>query len=189
LEEVDREFGGDDSHDGMLDTEELTQMVTMYRDMKLAQKNGVIVIDAMPAEMQPALRIFDMLGDGQVAPMELARGAELYQLSKDKAKLMGRIAMALSVVLIALVVAIGFMTALVVEQSKETNTGVDGITKVAGGTQIAATASVEQQDDMSLSFDWKPQELDHVKSLYFPEDPTVTCATDVCACLPRAQPV
>jgi hypothetical protein len=95
---------------------------------------------------------------------------------------MGRIAMALSVVLIALVVAIGFMTALVVEQSKETNTGVDGITKVAGGTQIAATASVEQQDDMSLSFDWKPQELDHVKSLYFPEDPTVTCATDVCAC-------
>jgi hypothetical protein len=150
--------------------------------MKLAQKNGVIVIDAMPAEMQPALRIFDMLGDGQVAPMELARGAELYQLSKDKAKLMGRIAMVLSVVLVALVVAIGFMTAFVVEQSKETNTGVDGITKVAGGTQIAAAASVEQQDGFAAAFDWKPQQLDRVKSLYFPEDPTVTCATDVCAC-------
>ena len=97
------------AHDGFLDTSELTEMVTMYHDMKLAQKEGVIVIDAMPAEMQPALRIFDMLGDRQVAPMELARGAELYQLSKDKAKLMGRIAMVLSAVLIVLIAAIGIM--------------------------------------------------------------------------------
>ena len=67
-------------------------------------------------------------------------------------------------------------------QSKETNTGADGITKVAGGTQIAAAASVEQQDGFAVAFDRKPQQLDRVKSLYFPEDPTVTCATDVCAC-------
>jgi hypothetical protein len=42
--------------------------------------------------------------------------------------------------------------------------------------------TVEQQDGFAAAFDWKPQQLDRVKSLYFPEDPTVTCATDVCAC-------
>ena len=152
LEEVDREFGGDDSHDGFLDTNELTEMVTMYHDMKLAQKEGVIVIDAMPAEMQPALRIFDMLGDVQVAPMELARGAELYQLSKDKAKLMGRIAMALSVILVVLIAAIGVMMAVVVELSKETNTGDDGIATVAGSSVPVATNIVQTQGDLSLAF-------------------------------------
>jgi hypothetical protein len=49
-------------------------------------------------------------------------------------------------------------------------------------SQIAAAASVEQQDGLAVAFDWKPQQLDRVKSLYFPEDPAVTCATDVCAC-------
>ena len=93
-----------------------------------------------------------MLGDVQVAPMELARGAELYQLSKDKAKLMGRIAMAQSVILVVLIAAIGVMMAVVVELSKETNTGDNGIATVVGSSVPAATNIVQTQGDLSLAF-------------------------------------
>jgi hypothetical protein len=116
--------------------------------------------------------------DGSVAPVELARAAELYTKSKQKAKNLTKAVAGLSLILILLVFAIVGMTAQVIEMSKETQTSGDGITTVAGSDQPAATGQVQQQSSLTDAFAWQPAQLDGVKSLYFPEDETVACPTD-----------
>jgi hypothetical protein len=54
----------DDSGDGELDLEELTDMCTVYVDMKRAAKDGSIAIASLPKEIQPTLAVFDVDGDG-----------------------------------------------------------------------------------------------------------------------------
>ena len=173
-------------------------MVQLFVDMKKASADGCIALSTLPKEIQPTLQAFDVDGDGSVAPVELARAAELYKKSKQQAKNLGKIVAGLSFVLIVLVspatvchyaasdrtlvlpqvFAIVGMTAQVIEMAKETTTGSDGITTVAGSDQPAANAQIQQQDSLSDAFAWEPAQLDAVKSLYFPEDETVSCAAD-----------
>ena len=49
--------------------DELTEMVTAYVDLKKANKEGSIAIKTLPKEIQPTLKVFDVDGDGTVAPM------------------------------------------------------------------------------------------------------------------------
>ena len=64
----------------------------------------------------------------------------------------------------------------VIELSKETNTGADGITKVAGSDKVAAAGKVMQENSLSDTFVYTPQQLNGVDSLYFPEqDETLVC--------------
>ena len=65
-----------------------------------------------------------------MAPVELARAAELYTKSKQKNKNLMKLVGGLSLIL--LVFAIVGMTARVIEMSKETQTDDNGITTVAG---------------------------------------------------------
>ena len=39
--------------------------------------DGSIPIQQLPTELRPAMKTFDLDGDGTINPMELARGAEL----------------------------------------------------------------------------------------------------------------
>ena len=110
-----------------------------------------------------------------MAPVELARAAELYTKSKQKNKNLMKLVGGLSLILILLVFAIVGMTARVIEMSKETQTDDNGITTVAGSDQPASTAQVNQQGELTESFLLQPTQLDAVKSLYFPEDTAVTC--------------
>ena len=165
----------DDSGDGELDLAELTDMCTVYCQQKAAAKDGCIAIASLPKEIQPTLAVFDVDGDGSVAPVELARAAELYQKSKQKSKQLTKIVAGLSFVLILLAFAIVGMTAQVIEMSKETSTSADGVTRVAGSDQAAATGAVQQEDSLSDAFGWTPRRLNGVKSLYFPEATDTAC--------------
>lgn len=109
-----------------------------------------------------------------VAPVELARAAELYLKSKQKAKNLSKAVAGLSFILILLVFAIVGMTAQVLEMSKETKTGSDGITVVAGSDKPSASASVATQGSIGDAFTWEHIALDAVKSLYFPEQDEAT---------------
>ena len=51
-------------------------MAKMYSDMKKASAEGCIAISTLPKEIQSTLEVFDVDGDGSVAPIELARAAE-----------------------------------------------------------------------------------------------------------------
>ena len=98
-----------------------------------------------------------------MAPVELARAAELYTKSKQKAKNLTKAVAGLSLILILLVFAIVGMTAQVIEMSKETQTSGDGITTVAGSDQPATTGQVQQQSSLTDAFAWQPAQLDGVK--------------------------
>ena len=52
----------DDSGDGILDIDELTEMCQVYVDMKRAAADGCIAISTLPKEIQPTLSAFDVDG-------------------------------------------------------------------------------------------------------------------------------
>ena len=132
----------DDEKNGKIEMDELTDILTVYSDLKKANKEGSIAIKTLPKEIQATLKVFDVDNDGTVAPMELARGAELYKESKKTAKRLTIFSGVLLVILCALVGVIVGLTAVVVEESKETKTGGSGITTVKGSDKPAATAAV-----------------------------------------------
>ena len=84
---------------------------------------------------------FDLDGDGTVAPMELARGAELYVESKKTVKRLTKLAAALLVLMGIMLAAIAGLTFSVVEMSKETKTATDGTTLVPGGDAVMKTGA------------------------------------------------
>ncbi|XRB19648.1 EF-hand domain-containing protein [Pseudoscourfieldia marina] len=131
----------DDEKNGKIEMDELTDILTVYADLKKANKEGSIAIKTLPKEIQPTLKVFDVDGDGTVAPMELARGAELYKESKKTTKRLTIFSGILLVILCALVGVIVGLTAVVVEASKETKTdSKTGITFAKGsGKPSAAT--------------------------------------------------
>lgn len=51
----------DDSGDGVLDIEELTEMCTVYISMKRAAADGSIAISSLPKELHGALEAFDVV--------------------------------------------------------------------------------------------------------------------------------
>ncbi|XRB05969.1 EF-hand domain-containing protein [Pycnococcus provasolii] len=139
----------DDEKNGKIEMDELTEILTVYVDLKKANKEGSIAIKTLPKEIQPTLKVFDVDGDGTVAPMELARGAELYKESKKTAKRLTVFSGVLLVILCALVGVIVGLTAVVVEASKETKTdSKTGITFAKGSSKPSATAKVTKTDSI-----------------------------------------
>ena len=84
--------------------------------------------------MRAPLRVFDQDGDGTVAPMELARGAELYLESKKMVKKLTRLAVALLLLMGIMLAAITGLVFTVVELSKET--------KIEGGVTLDKTTGL-----------------------------------------------
>ncbi|XRB25441.1 EF-hand domain-containing protein [Pseudoscourfieldia marina] len=139
----------DDEKNGKIEMDELTEILTVYVDLKKANKEGSIAIKTLPKEIQPTLKVFDVDGDGTVAPMELARGAELYKESKKTTKRLTIFSGVLLVILCALVGVIVGLVAVVVENSKETKTdSKTGITFAKGSSKPSATAKVTKTDSI-----------------------------------------
>ncbi|XRB17637.1 EF-hand domain-containing protein [Pseudoscourfieldia marina] len=133
----------DEEGNGKLDMGELTEIFTAHVELKKANKEGSIAIKTLPKEIQATLKVFDVDGDGTVAPMELARGAELYKGSKKTAKRLMTFSGVLLLILCALVGVIVGLVAMVVENSKETKTdSKTGITFAKGSSKPSATGKV-----------------------------------------------
>lgn len=135
----------DNEGDGVLEMEEVTEMVELYVAMKESQKEGTISISSLPKELRAPLNAFDVDGDGTVAPLELARGAELYQKSKKKAKRLTQAVIGLTVVLAVLLAAFAGITFVVIELSKDTTVENDGttLTKTGEGVMKVGKAAFE----------------------------------------------
>ncbi|XRB13583.1 EF-hand domain-containing protein [Pseudoscourfieldia marina] len=155
----------DDEKNGRLEMDELTEVFTVYAEMKKANKEGSISIKTLPKEIQPTLKAFDVDGDGTVAPLELARAAELYKQSKKTAKRLMIFAGVLMVILCALVGVIVGLTAVVVEESKESKASGDGtLTKKGTSTPIAVGEAVKSSSIFDV-VGMTPASLGGVKSL------------------------
>ena len=141
----------DDEKNGKIEMDELTEILTVYSDLKKANKEGSIAIKTLPKEIQATLKVFDVDGDGTVAPMELARGAELYKGSKKTAKRLTTFSGVLLLILCALVGVIVGLVAVVVENSKETKTDASGLTLAKGTSKPAATATVLEQSVLNYN--------------------------------------
>ena len=143
----------DDEGNGMLEIDELAEMVELYAAAKEANKSGEIAIKTLPKEIQPTLKVFDVDGDGTVAPMELARAAELYQDSKNMVKRLTRLAAALLLLMGVMLAAITGLTFSVVELSKESKVGADGaMVSAADANQAVRTAAAEFALEASSDF-------------------------------------
>eukprot|EP00959_Pyramimonas_sp_CCMP1952_P313458 6561046-Pyramimonas_sp.AAC.1 len=129
----------DDEGNGYLETDELTEVFTMYCDLKKSHKDGSIAISTLPKELQPTLKVFDVDSDGSVAPLELARAAELYKNSKNNVQRLVKAVAVLLIVLLVLVGSIVGLVAVVIEESKETETSGSGVTTVKGGSAVVTT--------------------------------------------------
>ena len=141
----------DDDGAGELQLDDLTEIFSSYQEMKNASNTGSIALATLPKEIRPALKVFDVEGDGTVGVAELARAAaaaaELYQDSKNLVRRLTRVCAVLLVLMVMLVGTIVVLTAQVVESSAETEMSSTGITMAGGGgtPPPAAAAGVIQQ--------------------------------------------
>lgn len=159
-----KEIDGPDGN-GSLETDELTEVFELYAAAKKANEEGCIALKSLPKELQGTLQVFDVDGDGIVGTAELARAAELYEDSKNMVKRLVKAVAVLFLVMAALVGTIVGLTAHVIESSKETETGGDGITFVKGSDQPAASATVFNSFLLEESFSSSANLLELTKSL------------------------
>ena len=120
----------DANGDGVLDMEEFKTMLSTYAVLRKANDEGSVSIAALPAKVQPALKVFDADGDGTVDPKELMRAAEMYQQSKQSQNRMRKFIIGLVLFIIALIGINAAMTFMMVELAKETKAEPDGIMRV-----------------------------------------------------------
>ena len=164
-----KEIDGPDGN-GALETDELTEVFEMYAAAKKANEEGCISLKSLPQDLQKALQVFDVDGDGTVGTAELARAAELYQDSKNMVKRLAKAVAVLFLVMVALVGTIVGLTAHVIESAKETETSGDGITYVKGSDQPTATGRVTSYDTLGESYAFPPEALDDVDTAYLFSD-------------------
>jgi len=164
-----KEIDGPDGN-GALETDELTEVFEMYAAAKKANEEGCISLKSLPQDLQKALQVFDVDGDGTVGTAELARAAELYEDSKNMVKRLAKAVAVLFLVMVALVGTIVGLTAHVIESAKETETSGDGITYVKGSDQPTATGRVTSYDTLSESYAFPPEALDDVDTAYLFSD-------------------
>ena len=124
----------DDEGNGILELDEIIEVFHTFSKLKRANRTGQIFIETLPAAVQAPLRVFDQDGDGTVAPMELARGAELYMESKKMVKKLTKLAAALLLLMGIMLAAITGLVFTVVELSKET--------KIEGGVTLDKTTGM-----------------------------------------------
>jgi len=160
----------DDDKNGKLEGDELEEMIKMFAAMKEAAKDGSIALATLPKEIQPSLKVFDVDGDGSVAPLELARAAELYADSKNNVKKLKKAVGALIFILLVLMAGIGVMTTLVIEASKETSTASSGITTVKGSDTPTAVNGITNKFEYAEALTADVDTLNSVTALYFEAD-------------------
>lgn len=163
LHEIDNATG--EASNGVLELEELTEIFTTYSQMKKANAEGSIAIAGLPKEIQPTLKAFDVDGDGTVAPMELARGAELYIESKKTVKRLTILAAILLLLMGAMLGAITGLVFAVVELSKETETSSTGVTTVKGKSTPMGTGSVTQPGALLAASSMTTTQLNEITQL------------------------
>jgi len=100
-------------------------------------------LKAFPDDLQGTMKAFDQDGDGTVNKAELAAAARMYKESKEKVRMLGKIIAALSIVLLLTLLAIMGLVYVVVEMSKETSTGGDGVMTVKGSSEAVRVDTVE----------------------------------------------
>eukprot|EP00931_Biecheleriopsis_adriatica_P091759 TRINITY_DN6563_c0_g1_i5.p1 TRINITY_DN6563_c0_g1~~TRINITY_DN6563_c0_g1_i5.p1 ORF type:complete len:879 (+),score=166.14 TRINITY_DN6563_c0_g1_i5:131-2767(+) len=76
----------DTNGDGTLDQKELTELFSVFKDLKESQTSGTVKISTVPKAIQPILAKFDINGDGSIRPDELAKVADLYESSRKNAQ-------------------------------------------------------------------------------------------------------
>lgn len=163
LKEIDDSVGS--AGNGVLELDELTDIFSKFAEQKRAAADGSIAISGLPLQIQPTLKCFDVDGDGTVAPMELARGAELYLESKKQLK---RLTIVSGILFLLMGVMLGAITGLVfavVELSKETETSSTGVTTVKGKDTAMATGSVTQNGNLLQSTGMSQEQLSDVSKI------------------------
>lgn len=157
----------DDEGNGYLEADELAEIFQMYCEMKKANKEGSIAIKTLPKEIQPTLRVFDVDDDGTVAPLELARAAELYKQSRNQVRRLAMSVGVLLVILLALVGTIVGLVAVVVEESKETKVSVTGVSTAKGSSAVTATGTVRAQSTLFNALNFTTDQLETITNLNF----------------------
>jgi len=161
----------DDEGNGQLELDELTEVFTLYADMKKASKEGNIALSTLPKELQPTLKVFDVDGDGTVGTVELARAADLYKDSKNLTKRLTKAVAVLLFIMLALVGTIVGLTAHVIEQAKDSKPGANGVMMSTGASPapVATGQSVEDHTLFSL-LDASVQTIANIIDLKFVTD-------------------
>eukprot|EP00976_Prorocentrum_cordatum_P058416 1172696-Prorocentrum_minimum.AAC.1 len=157
----------DDEGNGYLEADELTEVFTMYCALKKSQKDGTISIATLPKELQPTLKVFDVDDDGSVAPLELARAAELYKDSKNQVKRLYKAVAVLFIILMALVGCIVGLVAVVVEESKESTVSGNGMSYVKGSSTPVVTGGVQAEASIYNALQFTTEQLESITNLNF----------------------
>merc|ERR1719199_187616 len=139
----------------------------MYCAMKKANKEGSIAISTLPKELQPTLKVFDVDDDGSVAPLELARAAELYKQPRNQVQRLVKVVAVLFIILLALIGTIVGLTAVVIEESKESKVDSSGVQKVAGSNTPVATATMQSQASIYDAMSFTTDQLEAVTKMNF----------------------
>jgi len=143
----------DDEGNGLLEMDELTEVFTMYADMKKAAKSDSIALSTLPKELRPTLKVFDVDGDGTVGTTELARAAEMYKESRNMTKRLLKVVAVLLIIMLALVGTIVGLTAHVIEEAKETKTDASGVTFAKGTNKPVSNAALKNNMAINMLFD------------------------------------
>jgi len=140
----------DDEKNGKIEMDELTEILTVYSDLKRASKEGSIAISNLPKEMQHTLKTFDVDGDGTVGLTELARAADLYEKEKQSNKNLKRLMIG---VILACIMFCSVMLGLMLaanEASKDSKPASSGKLKTISGKDVAVAASTYEYKDWEL---------------------------------------
>ena len=103
-------------------------------------------------------------GDGTVRTSELVHAAELYRAEKKQTALLMKISIALFVIVFTMIGLIVGLTAVVVEESKETKVKGD-VLKIKGSDNTVATAAVEGSFDVYDAVTMAPSKLTKVSTM------------------------
>ena len=112
-------------------------------ELPLADDNDAISIKAFPPGVRKSIAVFDSDGDGSVKMDELIRAADMYHASKQQSR---RLLVVASVLLLVLCATVGIMaglTAVIVEESKETTVNGKGELVNKDNGKTLATKSSE----------------------------------------------
>jgi len=83
-------------------------------------KSGTIPFENFPKEMQEKLRQLDSTGDGQLDAQEILAGIEALQREKDRAAMLKKAVIGLSVFIFFLLILIGLVMGIVLEITRQT---------------------------------------------------------------------
>jgi len=129
-------------------------------EIPVAASAGEIHLNALPVELHDALSKFDVDGNGFIDASELLRASEMYEESKNENKRLMKVIGGLFLVLICVLVAIGCITNLVVQNAKETVQDPTGVTLVAGTTKVASMGLVTESNNLFDAFSFDFDKLD-----------------------------